>query len=86
MTPRELFTFADAHNQKIEFEQEQRRQEIYTSALLISRFVWCKGKIPPYEKTFGIKKKSVMSDADMLRQAESLNAMFGGIDTRKAVV
>lgn len=76
----------DAHDDKIKLEQEQRRQEIYVSALLISQFVWAKGKRPSYEKVFGVKpKQKEMTDEEMLRKVEALNAMFGGIDERKAV-
>lgn len=76
----------DAHNDKIKLEQEQRRQEIYVSALLISQFVWAKGKRPSYEKVFGGKpKQKEMTDEEMLRKVEALNAMFGGFDERKAV-
>lgn len=86
MTPCELSVFVDAYNKNTEEEQEQRMQEIYTSALLISRFVWCKGKPPSYEKVFGSRRKAPMTDEEMLRKVESLNAMFGGNDMRKAVV
>ena len=86
MTPCEFSVFVDAYNKNMESEQEQRMQEIYTSALLISRFVWCKGKPPSYEKVFGNHRKTTMTDEEMLRKVEFLNAVFGGNDTRKAVV
>lgn len=76
----------EAHNEKVMFEQEQKRQEIYVSALLISQFVWAKGKRPSYEKVFGRRlERKTMTDEEMLKQVEALNAMFGGIDERKAV-
>lgn len=81
MTPREFAVFAEGYSQNREDEQERRMQEIYTSALLISRFVWCKGQPPSYEKVFGCRK-AAMSDEEMLKTAEALNAMFGGSDRR----
>lgn len=86
MTPREFGVYARVYNEKMEFEQEQRQREIYASALLISSFVWAKGKKPDYKKVFKQRKgKEEMSDAEMLKMAESLNAKFGGTDLRKEV-
>lgn len=76
----------EGYNSRVTIEQEQKRQEIYVSALLISQFVWAKGKRPSYEKVFGSKANhEEMTDEEMLRKVEALNAMFGGIDERKAV-
>ena len=55
MTPREFAAAVEAYKNKLEQEQEQRRQEIYVSALLVSRFVWAK-KVPPYERVFRAAK------------------------------
>ncbi len=82
MTPREFAVYIEAHNQKIQDKQEQRQREIYASAFLISRFVWAK-KIPAYEKVFGSGQKQEMTDKEMLKQVEALNALFGGTDLRK---
>ena len=82
MTPREFNSFVDAYNKKTEDDQEQRLHEMYISALLVSRFVWAK-KPPTYEQLFGRIRQAEMTDDQMLRQAEALNAMFGGTDTRK---
>lgn len=57
---------------------------MYTSALLIARFVWSK-RIPPYEKVFREKASKDMTDSQMMAMAESLNAMFGGADEREGV-
>lgn len=85
MTPHEFSIYADAYSKRIENEAEQKRQELYVSAMLISNFVWAK-KRPTYEKVFGApKKKKEMSDEAMLQMAQALNAMFGGTDTRKGV-
>lgn len=82
MTPGELAVYAEAYNERKENEHEQKREEIYTTALLISQFVWSK-RPRSYEEVFGIKKKSKMPDAEMLRVVEALNAQFGGNDIRK---
>ena len=81
MTPREFAVVADAYKNRMEYESEQKRQEIYASALLISRFVWAK-RAPSYDKVFGGGAKAEMTDEQMLKTAESLNAMFGGLDER----
>lgn len=81
MTPRQLLLHAEAYNQRLEYEQECKRQEIYTTALLISNFVWAKKKKPTYEQIFQ-KKKEQMTDEQMFRQVLALNAKFGGIDKR----
>lgn len=83
MTPCELEIAVESYRRKEKIKQEQRRQEIYASALLISRFVWSKN-VPPYEKVFGTGKQKEMTDEQMLRTAEALNAMFGGADSREA--
>ena len=83
MTPCELETALEAYRIKENTKQEQRRQEIYASALLISRFVLSKN-IPPYERVFGAGEREEMTDEQMLRMAEALNAMFGGTDSREA--
>lgn len=82
MTPREFAAMAHAYKDKLEYEQEQRRQEIYVSALLMSRFVWTK-KVPPYNRVFQMSKPKSMTDEQMLKMAESLNALFGGADKRE---
>ena len=82
MTPREFSSVVDAYNRKTEDEQEQRLHEMYISALLISRFVWAQ-KPPTYEQLFGKLRQKEMTDEQMLRKVEALNAMFGGSDTRK---
>lgn len=82
MTPREFSSVVDAYNRKTEDEQEQRLHEMYISALLISSFVWAK-KPPTYEQLFGKLRQKEMTDEQMLRKVEALNAMFGGSDTRK---
>lgn len=90
MTPREFCLQVEAYNERIEEKQEQRRQELYVSALLISQFVgiklFSKRKIPAYDEIFEAKHEmKEMTDEQMLRKVEALNAMFGGADTRKAV-
>ena len=82
MTPREFYVFANVYGKKVESEQEQRLHEIYISALLTSRFVWQKNP-QSYEQLFGRLNRKPMTDEQMLRKAEALNAMFGGNDTRK---
>lgn len=81
MTPREFAAAAEAYKSRMEYELEQKRQETYASALLISRFMWAK-RVPPYEKVFGNGTKKDMTDEQMLEAAEALNAMFGGSDSR----
>lgn len=86
MTPRELAIYVEAYNQRLSFEQEQKQREIYASALLISQFVWVKGRKPSYEKVFGgHKPQKEMTDEEMLKAIEALNAEFGGEDLRKEV-
>lgn len=82
MTPRELAAYAQAYRQNAEQAQRDKQQELYVSALLISRFVWSK-KVPPFERVFRGGPRRDMSDEQMLRMAEALNQMFGGTDARK---
>lgn len=82
MTPREFWVYAQIHNQSMEFEQERRQREIYASALLISNFVWAKGSKPAYEKVFVKNQEEEMTDDQMMKEVEKLNAKLGGVDLR----
>ncbi len=83
MTPREFAVYTKAYSERLEFEQEIKRREIYLSALLTSSFVWAKGRRPSYEAIFGKQEQEEMSDEQMLIMVEALNAQFGGSDSRK---
>ncbi len=73
ITPLELNTYARGYGKGKEQEQ---RQNIY-QAYLISRFVWQK-KIN-IEKILQIKKeKKIVTDEQMFKQVQALNAVFGG--------
>lgn len=77
MTPREFFIYAEAYREKERERVEFQKQTIYSLSSLIARFVWAK-RIPSYEKTFGAEAKKDMTDEELLAQAKSLNALFGG--------
>lgn len=80
MTPAQLAIYADSFVVVREAAQEEKRQELYLSALLISGFVGdilSGRKRPSYEKVFQTKKKE-MSDEEMYKQIVVLNAQLGG--------
>lgn len=84
MTPRELMVYINGHTEKAEYDAERRQHELYVCALLVSRFVWAK-RVPPYEKIFKKRRHASMTDEQMLKMAEALNSLFGGVDRRKEV-
>lgn len=81
MTPAQLNLYAQAYAQRRREEQRMAQINLYSLAALIRPMVWAKHP-PSFDRAFPENRpnQNHMTDAQMYRMVQGLNALFGGTE------